>query len=250
METTLNPTLADGLWSWRQRLNDSAMVISTLVPGQTVRAATELARELAQPDRVVVLTGVGASEPLFWHIPAGKELDTVRPDLVLLLVQNRFTASTRLLLATTSRVILLVGTSPEEQAEALKMMRFITEKTSPSYIEVVVVADDRPAARDAGAQLVTMAGNRLGARAEWRHLSAWKIREGVGDKEEGSMASVRPQRVPMTDAELRAKEWEESFRKAEVLLHEAQETLRQQIARSVETLRRAPEPQSAEKRMG
>ena len=45
----LNPTLADGLWPWRQHLSQAAMVMSTLVPRQAITAAKELAREMGIP---------------------------------------------------------------------------------------------------------------------------------------------------------------------------------------------------------
>lgn len=225
----LNPTLVDGLWPWRQRLNEAAMVISTLLPEETVRAATEFASELAQEDRAVVLTSVGATEPLFWHVPAGRELDTLQPDVVLMLVPNYFTPSTRLLLATASHVVLITGSSTEEQFESLKVMQFILEKGSPSHIEVVVVTEGRPEAREASASLVRMARGRLGDRISWRHLSARRVRDAAGSKEEGYMSSKETQAVPTPKTTLQAKEWEENFRRAEKLLLEAQEALQRQL---------------------
>ncbi len=210
------------------------MVVSTLPPEDTVRAATELARDIAERDRTVVLTGVGATEPLFWHVPAGRELDTVRPDVVLMLVPNCFTASTRLLLATANQVVLITGSGQEEQFESLKLMQFIVNKGSPGHVEVVVVADGRPEAREAGTSLVRMAGGRLGNRTSWRHLSARRIRPAAPDKEEGNMAGARP--VAVSDSTLRAREWEESFRRAERLLIEAQKTLRRQMEKSAQAM--------------
>jgi hypothetical protein len=230
----LNPTLVDGLWPWRQRLNEAAMVISTLLPEDTVHAATEFARDVARENRAVVLTGVGATEPIFWHVPAGRELDSVRPDVVLMLMPKYFTASTRLLLATANQVVLITGSSAEEQFESLKVMQFIVEKASPSHIEVVVVADGRPAAREAGTSLVRMASGRLGDRTSWRHLSARRVRDAIESEEEGQMSSIGVR--PVSETEQRAKEWEESFRKAEKLLTEAQETLRRQLERSTDTM--------------
>ena len=232
MENQLNPTLVDGLWPWRQRLSEAAMIVSTLVREETVAAARELARELAQSDRTVVVTGAGATEPLFWHVPAGRQLDTVRPDLVLLLVQNQFSASSRLLLATAHKVILLTRTGPEAQAESLRAMQLIIKTASPSEVEVVVVADRPEMARETGVNLVGMAKSRFGDRTSWRHLPAQKIADAVRSKEEGKMASMKPRPVPLSEAELRAKEWEESFRRAEKLLQEAQATLRRQLQRS------------------
>jgi len=244
----LNPTLADGLWPWRQRLNEAAMVISTLLPEETVRAATEFASDLAQEDRAVVLTCVGATEPLFWHVPAGREFDTVRPDVVLMLVPNYFTPSMRLLLATARDVVLITGSSTAEQFESLKVMQFIVERASPSHIEVVVVADGRPEAREAGASLVRMARGRLGERTSWRHLSARRVKDTARSKEEGYMSSTEAQPVPMPKATLRAREWEESFRRAEKLLLEAQEALRRQLDRPASATSAAPPAQVAEDR--
>ena len=225
--SSLNPTLADGLWPWRRHLGDAAMVISTLMPQETVRAAQELARDLAQQDRAVVLTCVGASEPLFWHVPAGKELDTVTPDLVLLLVHKQFSASTKLLLATANSVVLITGSQPEDRIASLNVMQMIIQQASPDHIEVVVVADRRQTAREASVHLVRMANNRFGNRTSWRHLPARKIKEAVEDKEEGLMGSLRARPVPLSEAEVRAKEWEASFRRAEKLLEETQQTLQQ-----------------------
>ena len=233
----LNPTLVDGLWPWRDRLNEAAMVISTLEPQQTIPAAKELARELAQHDRAVVLTRVGASEPLFWHVPAGKELETVEPDLVLMLVHKHFAASTRLLLATAHAVVLITGSSPEDREQSLKMMQTIIQTGSPSHVEVVVVADRPDTAREASGHLLSMARDRFGDRTSWRHLSARKIRDAIRDTEEGPMALTKPRPVTLSEAELLAREWNESFHKAEQLLHEAHETLRRQLEKSAAPLR-------------
>ena len=46
------------------------------------------------------------------------------------------------------------------------------------------------------------------------------------------MTSMKARLVPLSEAEVRAKEWEDSFRRAEELLKEAQETLRRQLERS------------------
>ena len=233
---SLNPTLADGLWSWRQHLGDAGIVISALAPERGVRAARELARELAGPERTVVLTGIGASEPLFWHIPAGKEMDSVRPDLVLLLVQNCFTPSARLLLATANRLFLLAGSEPGEQADALRLMQIILRDASPSQIEVVAVSESLATAREATGHLVSLANGRFGNRATWRHIPARPVREAGHDEEEGTMASSKPRSLPLSEVELRAREWDESFRRAEKLLQEAQETLRRQLARPGESV--------------
>ena len=240
LENQLNPTLVDGLWPWRQHLSEAAMVVSTLVREETVAAARELARELAQSDRTVVVTGAGATEPLFWHVPAGRQLDTVRPDLVLLLVRNQFSASSRLLLATAHKVILLTGTGPEAQVESLRAMQLIIKTASPSHVEVVVVADRPETAREIGTNLAGMAKSRFGDRTSWRHLPAQSIADAVRSTEEGKMASTKPRPVPFSEAELRAKEWEESFRRAEKLLQEAQATLRRQLERSAAPAQSAP----------
>jgi len=222
------------------------MVISTLLPEGTVSAATEFARDLAQEDRAVVLTSVGATEPLFWHVPAGRELDTVRPDVVLMLLPNYFTPSTRLLLATASHVVLITGSSAEEQFESLKVMQFIVEKASPSHLEVVVVAEGRPEAREAGASLVRMARGPLGDRTSWRHLSARRVRDAAGSKEEGYMSSKETRPVPAPKTTLQAREWEENFRRAEKLLLEAQEALRRQLERSANAMPPVPPERVAE----
>jgi len=232
--SSLNPTLADGLWPWRRHLGGAAMVISTLMPQETIRAAQELARELAQQNRAVVLTGVGASQPLFWHVPAGKELDTVTPDLVLLLVHKQFAASTKLLLATANSVILITGSRPQDRIASLNAMEMIVQRASPDHIEVVVVADRRHTAHEASVHLVRMANNHFGNRTSWRHLPARKIKEAIADKEEGPMASVRAQPVPLSETEVRTREWEESFRRAEKLLEEAHQTLQQLLKQTAE----------------
>ena len=245
MANLLNPTLVDGLWLWRQHLHEAAMVISTLVQEETVDAARELAREMAQHDRVVVLSNVGATEPLFWHVPAGRELDTVKPDLVLLLVPNQFTASARLLLATAHRVILLTGSDPEKQTESLRAMQMIIQKASPSRIDVVVVADCRETARETGSYLAGLANQHFGDRSTWRHLSIRRTKDALRGTEEGKMASTKSRLIPLSEAELRAKEWDESFRRAEKLLREAQDTLRRRLARSVSSAgSAAAEPQA------
>lgn len=232
--TELNPTLVDGLWPWRQHLDDAAMVLSTLAPGETLSAARELARDLARPDRAVVLSGVGAREPLFWLIPAGKELDTVRPDLVLLLVQNCFSASTRLLLATARYVILITGSQPEDMAESGRMMQMIVRMAAPSHVEVVVVADSPNAAQETGGHLVGMASRCFGNnRTTWRLMPAQKIRDVETQEEERRMASTRLQAVPLSEAQIRVKEWEASFRRAEALLQEAHAALRRQLGEPV-----------------
>jgi hypothetical protein len=238
---TLNPTLADGLWAWRQGLDNAAMIVSTLIPQDTLSAARELARELAGADRAVVLTGVGASEPLSWFVPAGKELDSVQPDLVLLLIHKHFAASARLLLATASHVILITGDRPEDRAAAVRLMQMIVKESSPSHVEVVVVAEGRRAARDTGDDLVSMAAQRFGNRTRWRHLPARRLGDGTQTQEEGTMASTRSRSVPLSETEVRAREWEESFRRAERLLQQAQDTLRRQLERSAEPVRAAQE---------
>lgn len=251
LENQLNPTLVDGLWPWRQRLSEAAMVVSTLVREETVAAARELARELAQSDRTVVVTSAGATEPLFWHVPAGRQLDTVRPDMVLLLVQNQFSASSRLLLATAHKVILLTRIGPEAEAESLRAMQLIIKTASPSHVEVVVVADRPEAAREIGVHLAGMAKRRFGDRTSWRHLPAQRIEgavRSVRSKEEGKMASIRPRPVPFSEAELRAKEWEESFRRADKLLQEAQATLRRQLQRSATFAQSAPADTATQRR--
>ena len=230
----LNPTLVDSFWPWRQRLNEAAMVVSTLQPEDTISAATEFARDVAQQDRAVMLTSLGATEPLFWHVPAGRELDTVRPDVVLMLMPRYFTASTRLLLATAAQVVLITGSGAEDQFESLKVMQFIVENGSPSHIEVIVVADGRPAAREAGTTLVRMASGRLGYRTSWRHLSARRMRDAIENEEEGHMSSTGVRSVPVSETQQRTMEWEASFRRAEKLLVEAQEMLRRQLARTAE----------------
>jgi len=225
----LNPTLVDGLWPWRRHLDEAAMVLSTLAPEETLPAAKELARDFARHDRAVVLSGVGAREPLFWHVPAGEQLDTVRPDVVMLLVQNRFTASTRLLLATARSVILITGSRPEDWPESSRMMQMIVDTSAPNHVEVVVVADNTDAAQETGGHLVGMADQRLGGRTAWRLLPAERIRRAESYKEEGQMASTRPQAVPLSEAQVRIREWEASFRRAEMLLQEAHDTLRRQL---------------------
>ena len=235
--TQLNPTLTDGLWSWRAQVNDAAMVISTLEPAAAACAAQDLARELAQPDRAVVLMGVGARAPLFWHVPAGKELDTVKPEVVLLLVQNKFSPSARLLLAMSHCVILITGDEPEEAAEASRLMGTIVQQSAASHVEVVVVSDSQSAAQEIGSRLAGLASAQLGNRTSWRRLSARKIRAAA--HEEGSMTSAKVRPFPLSEAESRAREWEENFRKAERLLQEAQEALRLQMERSAAPVRQA-----------
>ncbi len=210
------------------------MVLSTLSPGETLSAARELARDLARPDRAVVLSGVGAREPLFWHVPAGKELDTVRPDVVLLLVQNCFSASARLLLATARYVVLITGSRSEDMAESGRMMQMIIRMAAPSHVEVVVVADSPNAAQEAGKQLIGMASRRLGnSRTTWRLMPAQKIRDADTQEEEKRMTSTRPQAIPLSEAQIRVKEWEASFRRAEALLQEAHAALRRQLGEAV-----------------
>lgn len=230
----LNPTLVDSLWPWRHRLNETAMVVSTLQPEDTVSAATEVARDVAQQDQAVMLTSLGATEPLFWHVPAGRELDTVRPDVVLMLMPRYFTPSTRLLLATAAQVVLITGSEPEDQFESLKVMQFIVENGSPSHIEVIVVANGRPAARETGTTLVRMASGRLGRRTSWRHLSTRRMRNATKNEEEGHMAATSVRSTPVSEMQQRTIDWEASFERAEKLLVEAQETLRRQLARTAE----------------
>ena len=230
----LNPTLVDSLWPWRHRLNEAAMVVSTLLPEDTIHAATEVARDVARQDRAVMLTSLGATEPLFWHVPAGRELDTVQPDVVLMLMPRYFTASTRLLLATASRIVLITGSGADEQFESLKVMQFIVENGSPTHIEVIVVADARPAARDTGTSLVRMASGRLGDRTSWRHLSARRMKDAIENEEEGHMSSTSVRSVPVSETRQRAIDWEANFQRAEKLLIEAQETLRRQLAKSAD----------------
>ncbi len=230
----LNPTLVDSLWPWRHRLNETAMVVSTLRPEDAVSAATEVARDVAQQGQAVMLTSLGATEPLFWHVPAGRELDTVRPDVVLMLMPRYFTPSTRLLLATATQVVLITGSDPEDQFESINVMQFIVENGSPSHIEVIVVANGRAAARDAGTTLVRMASGRLGHRTSWRHLSTRRMRRATENEEEGHMSATGMRSVPVSETQQQAIDWEASFKRAEKLLGEAQEALHRQLAKSAE----------------
>ena len=236
----LKPTVADGPAQWRQHLNQAAMVVSTLLPAETIAAAKELARDLAQDDRAVVVTGVGASEPLFWQVPAGKDLHSVRPDLVMMLARKQFSASTRLLLDTAPLVMLFTDGSSQHRLPALKLMQLIVQTASPSHIEVVVVADRQEGARETGTELVALANDRFANRTNWRHLPAQRIRPAAQDKEGAHMASTKSRPVPLSEAEIIAQEWDRSFRRAERLLQEAQDTLQRQLAKPAGPAPEAP----------
>jgi len=231
----LNPTLADGLWPWREGLDRAAMVLSTLVPAESLAATKEVARDIGREGRTVVVTAVGAPQPFFWHVPAGRELNSARPDVVLLLVHTGFTASTRLLLATAKRVMLITGSGPTAESQALKLMGASLEESGPGWLEVVVVSEGEPAARETGTTLAHAAGGRFGHRVSWRHLPARRVEDAI-HREKGTMASTRVRSAALSEAEVRAREWEESFRRAERLLAQAQETLRRQLERSSELL--------------
>jgi len=220
----------------REPLGGPTMVFSTLAPTETVTAAKALARQFAEPDRTVVLTGSGASEPLFWHVPAGRDVGTVEPDLVLTLVHNQFTASARLMMATAKSVVLITGSREEDRVQSLRLMQLMVTRSSLSHVEVAVVADGPQAARAATGDLLSMARNRFGNRTGWRHVPAHRIRSVGHGEEEGRMSSDRPRTVTLTEAEMRAKEWEESFRRAERLLRDAQETLQRHLAKSGEQI--------------
>lgn len=210
------------------------MVFSTLSPDQTLSAARELARDLARPGRAVVLSGLGAPEPLFWHVPAGKELATVRPDVVMLLVQNCFSASTRLLLATARYVVLITGSQPEDMAESRKTMQTIIRMAAPSHIEVVVVTDSPDAAQETGGHLAGMASRSFGnGRTTWRLMPEQRIRHSDMQEEERRMGSTRSQVIQLSEAQIRAKQWEASFSKAEALLREARAALQRQLGEAV-----------------
>ena len=125
-------------------------------------------------------------------------------------------------------------------AAALKIMHLIVQDASPSHVEVVVVADGLRTAREVGGDVMSMARNRFGDRTSWRHVPARRIQHVTRSQEEGRMASTRPRPVPLSEAELRAQEWEASFRRAESLLREAQDTLRRQLERTAQPVRAAP----------
>ena len=208
------------------------MIISTLLPEETICAAKVFARDVARRDRAVVLSRAGATQPLFWLIPAGKELDKVAPDLVLVLIQNTFTASTKLLLATANHVVLITGSSPDDRNESEKWLKMIVQESSPNHVEVVVVAEGRLAARETRDHLAGMADRRFGSRMSWRHLPAQRLKDAMPHEEEGTMPATKLPPVQLSEAELRAKEWEKSFHRAEKLLQEAHEALRRHWAKS------------------
>jgi hypothetical protein len=233
----LNPTLVDGLWPWRSHLNDAAAVVSTLGHDDAVRAATEFARDLARHERTVVLAAAGAGEPLYCEVPEDRRLDCVRPDLLLLLVHNAFTASSRLLVTTAQQVVLITGLGTGEHDAARQLIDMLLDKASPGHIEIVIVADNRTAATDAGAELLLAASPRFGNRTSWRYLPAQRIHTADPDLEEGLMAISTP---TATMTETPTKQWEDSFRRAEQLLAEAQQKLDHQLERSTMAMRATP----------
>jgi len=155
------------------------MIISTLLPEETISAAKMLAKDAARRDRAVVLTRAGATQPLFWLVPPGKELDTVAPDVVLLLIQNKFTASTKLLLATATHVVLITGSSADDRSESEKWLKVIVQESARNHVEVVVVAEGRLAARETREYLAGTADRRFGGRMSWRHLPAHSVKNAM-----------------------------------------------------------------------
>jgi len=198
-------------------MGEAVAVVSTLSSDATIAAARAIAREFARDDRVVVLTSIGSSAPLYWHVPAGRQLEAARPDYVLLLVPKPFAPSSRLLLAMSRRIIMITGDEALAD-ESGKLEKLLSE--SGGRLDVYAVGNEaahRGTAAPAGV-------------ANWHRLAAHDIHTS-GDWEEETMG-VDTKSAPMSETELRAKEWEENFRRAEKLLKEAAEALRMHVEKT------------------
>ena len=218
----LNPTLCDGLWSWPQHLGEAIAVMSTLAPDETVAAARAIARDFARDERVVVLTSIGSTAPLYWHVPAGRQLEAARPDCVLLLVPKPHAPSGRLLLAMSRRVILITSNDARFSEDTGKLAKLID--SSGGRLDVYTISDK---AASAGGAL----SNNFSGRISWQTLSADDIRRGCGNWEDELMGADAKS-APLTEVEMRSKEWEENFRRAEKLLQEAAEALRLHVEKT------------------
>jgi hypothetical protein len=238
----LNPTLVDGLWPWRAYLNEAAAVVSTLGHAEAVQAATAFAHDQARRERSVVLAAVGTGEPLYCEVPEARRLDCVRPDLLLLLVHNAYTASSRLLITTARQVVLITGLQATEQDAARQLIGLLLDKASPVHLQIVVVADSRDAADAAGGELLRAAASKFAQRTGWSYLPSQRVRKPVSSLEDSLMTSSSAT-VPISEAQNRSQQWEDSFRRAELLLAEAQQTLAHQLERSAMALHTPPPPE-------
>ncbi|MFO7898007.1 MAG: hypothetical protein R6V58_02980 [Planctomycetota bacterium] len=210
--------------------HEAAVVLSALPPQETAAAARELARELAGPGRAAVVARPGSPQPLFCHVPADRQAAACA-DVVLLLIGPSRSPSARLLLATAPRVLVLIAGEGADAAEPV--VTRAAESPASAPVELVVVATDRQAADEAGARLAARAGDRLADRTTWRHLPAERITDHANEEEPTMPTTRRP--VPRSEARLRASEWEESFRRAEKLLQEAQDALKRRLVQSSTT---------------
>jgi len=227
MDKGLNPTRTDEMWAWRSGANERVVVLSALPGDKTAAAARELAAELAGPDDVVLVTRAGSAEPLFCYVPPDYDDDGGGPDVVLLLVDVDRGPSARLLLATAPRLVILADNEQPDAARPL--LERAAESPSSTPVELVVVAGDDSAADATGARLVERSGACIAGRASWRHIPTERVLQIMSEEE---MPAMRTRPAPRSDTRLRANDWEESFRRAEKLLNEAQDDLKRRLART------------------
>lgn len=209
--------------AWHERMADAIIIAATLPAQPALAAAQHIAREYARTDQTVVLTAIGARSPFFWHVPAGQPLETAEPDVVLLILENKFSPTARLLLSTAHQIILITGTGESDLVESRELMDAIRRQSVANHIEIVIVSESQAAAKTIGGQLTASTGGRL-SRVTWRRLPTQHIRQ---DREGTKMQAAQP--MMLSDAENRSREWEENFKRAEEMLTEAKQALHAQL---------------------